>query len=105
MKLKADIGVLDIVIHILMWIVLSFITLGIAMFFYPYSFAKFVINRSVLIDDMGRERTMDCQTDIIGNIWHILIWAIISIVTFGLGYVFYFYKVWNYSLNATVIEK
>jgi hypothetical protein len=32
---------------------------------------------------------------------HIIIWIIISIITFGFGYAFYFYKVWNHSLNHT----
>lgn len=104
MRLKADIGVIDIIVHIIIWVVLSIITFGIALFFAPYSFAKFIINRSKLIDDNGTEKQLRCNTDIFGNVGHVILWMIISIITFGLGYLFYFFKVWNYSLNNTTID-
>jgi hypothetical protein len=103
MRVKADIGVVDIIGHLVNWLLLSLITFGIALFFYPYSFAKFIINRSVVVDEAGASRRMECHTDMFSNIGHIILWIIISLVTFGIGYVFYFYKVWNYSLNNTTI--
>lgn len=103
MKVQADIGVVDIAIHLLIWFVLSVITGGIALFFFPYSFAKFVINRSSLIDHNGVSRKMTCNTELFGNVGHVILWIVISLLTFGLGYVFYFYRVWNYSLNNTSI--
>lgn len=102
MKIKANVRALDIFVHLVIWFLLSLITLGIALFFFPYSFAKFIINRSELIDDNGVVRQLQCNTDMWGNIGHILIWMIISLITLGFGYAFYFYKVWNYSLNSTV---
>ena len=103
MKIQANVGVLDILIHLIIWILLSLITFGIALFFYPYSFAKFIINKSELVDENGNAKPMNCDTDLFGNIGHVILWIIITILTLGLGYVFYFYKVWNYSLNNTVI--
>ncbi|MCV6587859.1 MAG: hypothetical protein OIF57_02350 [Marinobacterium sp.] len=99
MKIKADLGVLDILVHLLIWLALSFITLGLAMFVYPYYFARFVLNRTTITDDHGRERQLECQVDLMGSLVHIIIWALISLLTFGVGYIFYFYKVWAYSLN------
>ncbi len=103
MRIRANVGVLDILVHLIIWVLLSLITFGIALFFYPYSFAKFIINRSELIDENGVPKAMICDTDLFGNIGHVIVWIIISIVTLGFGYVFYFYKVWNYSLNNTRI--
>ncbi|WP_019028230.1 DUF6693 family protein [Colwellia piezophila] len=103
MRIQADVATLDILGHLIIWFMLSIITVGIALFFFPYSFSKFIINRSVVIDDQGVSRQMSCNTDIFGSIGHVILWIIISIITFGLGYVFYFYKVWNYSLNHTTI--
>lgn len=102
MKIQANVEVVDIVVHAILWVILSFVTFGIALFFYPYYFAKFIINRSTLVKD-GVSIPMVCETDIFSNIGHIILWAIISFVTFGLGFVVYFYKVWNYSLNNTKI--
>jgi len=103
MRITSNIGVVDILVHLILWVLLSIITFGIALFFYPYAFAKFIINRSQLVDDNGDSKAMICDTDLFGNIGHVIIWIIISILTLGIGYIFYFYKVWNYSLNNTRI--
>jgi len=104
MKIQADVATIDILGHLILWFIITFITFGIGAFFFPYSFSKFIINRSELIDEQGRPRKMVCDTDLFGNIGHVILWMIISIITLGLGYAFYFYKVWNYSLNHTKIQ-
>ena len=104
MKIKADIDIMSIIVHGLLWIILSIITFGIAMFFMPYSFAKFVINRTTIIADDGSEKKLVCHTDIVGQLGHIVLWFFITLLTLGLGYFFYLYKVWNYSLNKSTSE-
>lgn len=104
MRLKADIAILDIIGHLIIWLVLSIVTFGIAMFFFPYSFSKFILNRTSLTDEMGRDRKMVCDIDLFSNLGHVLLWFVISIITLGVGYIFYFYRVWNYALNNTHIE-
>ncbi|MEO9496633.1 MAG: DUF6693 family protein [Vibrio splendidus] len=104
MKLKADITVLDIIGHLLIWLVLSIVTFGIALFFFPYSFCKFIINRASVIDEHGIERGLSCNIDLLGDLGHVILWAIISLFTLGIGYIFYFYKVWNYALNNTTVN-
>lgn len=104
MRIEADVGTVDILGHLIIWIVLILITFGIAAFFFPYSFSKFILNRSQLIDEHGNPRQIVCHTDIFGNIGHVILWIIITILTLGIGYAFYFYKIWNYSLNNTTIE-
>jgi len=104
MRIQADVATLDILGHIILWFFIILLTFGIGAFFFPYSFSKFIINRSALIDEQGVAKRMNCHTDMFGNIGHVILWMIISIITFGLGYAFYFYKVWNYSLNNTTID-
>lgn len=104
MKIQADVGTIDILGHLILWFILILITFGIAAFFFPYSFSKFILNRSQVVDENGHVRQMVCNTDIFGSIGHVILWIIISILTLGLGYAFYFYKVWNYSLNNTSCE-
>lgn len=100
MNIKADLSILDIIGHLLIWVLLTIITLGLALFFFPYSFARFVINRTYVVDTTsGAEQKMVCDINIFSNIGHIILWMIISILTLGLGYIFYFYRVWNYALN------
>lgn len=104
MKIKADLSILDIIGHLIVWVVLSIVTLGIALFFFPYSFSRFVINRTSVVDAAGVERKMVCDINLFSNIGHIILWMLISLVTFGLGYIFYFYRVWNYALNNSRVE-
>ncbi|MGM5989807.1 DUF6693 family protein [Vibrio furnissii] len=104
MKLKSEITVLDVLGHLIIWALLSLVTFGIALFFFPYSFSKFVINRTSLIDDRGIERKMQCDIDLFSNLGHVILWLIISVLTLGIGYVFYFYRVWNYALNNTSVK-
>jgi len=104
MKLKADVAIFDIIGHLLMWLILSIITLGIGLFFYPYSFSKFIINRTSIIDESGVSWKLKCNIDLFSDIGHVILWIIISVLTLGLGFIFYFYRVWNYALNNTVAE-
>ena len=62
---------------------------------FAYSFSKFIINRTELIDLHGVTHKLKCDVDLFGSIGHIILWIIISILTLGLGYIFYFYKVLN----------
>lgn len=104
MKIKADLSILDIIGHLIVWVVLIIITFGVALFFFPYSFSRFVINRTSVVDPAGVERKMVCNINLFSNIGHIILWMLISLVTFGLGYIFYFYRVWNYALNNSRVE-
>ncbi|MDW0358319.1 DUF6693 family protein [Vreelandella venusta] len=105
MNIKANLSILDIIGHLLIWVVLTIITFGIALFFFPYSFSRFVINRTSVVDTAtGVERKMVCDINIFSNIGHIILWMIISVLTLGLGYIFYFYRVWNYALNNSRVQ-
>jgi len=101
-NIKADLSILDIIGHLLIWVLLTIITFGIALFFFPYSFARFVINRTSVVDNAtGVERKMVCDINIFSNVGHIILWMVISFLT---GYIFYFYRVWNYALNNSRLQ-
>jgi uncharacterized membrane protein YjgN (DUF898 family) len=103
MNIKANVGTLDILGHLILWFFIIILTFGIGLFFFAYSFSKFIINRTELIDQYGVSHKLKCEVDLFGSIGHIILWIIITILTLGLGYVFYFYKVWNYSLNNSSV--
>lgn len=103
MNIKANIATLDILGHLILWIIIIILTVGIGAFFFAYSFSKFIINRTELIDQHGVAHKLRCDVDLFGSIGHIILWMLITILTFGLGYIFYFYKVWNYCLNNSSV--
>jgi len=104
MRLRADVSIIDIIGHLVIWLLLSVITLGVALFFFPYSFSKFIINRTSLVDASGAERRATCDIALFGNVGHVILWMVISFLTLGIGYIFYFYRIWNYALNNTYID-
>ena len=104
MNIKAHVGTLDILGHLIFWFIIIVITLGVGAFFFAYSFSKFIINRTELIDEHGVSRKFECDVDLFGSIGHVILWVIITILTLGLGYIFYFYMVWNYCLNNSSVK-
>lgn len=104
MRLRSDIQFLDILGHGILWLLLSILTLGISMFFYPYSFSKFIINRTeVIVDEVPH--ALYCDIDIVSQIGHIVLWFLLSLLTLGIAYFFYVYKVWNFALNNTAVVR
>lgn len=103
--IKCDLGLGEIVGQLLIWLLLSIITLGIAAFFLPYYMLKLPINRCTLVTPDGRNAGrlhVDFSFgDIIG---HMLIWIILTIITLGLGYFVYWYYVFRRLLNATTVQ-
>ena len=71
MNIKADVGTFDILGHLILWFVIIMITLGIGAFFFAYSFSKFIINRTELIDQHGVTHKLKCDVDLFGSIGHI----------------------------------
>lgn len=102
MQFNSTIPFLDILGHGLMWIIIILITLGLGAFFYPYSFAKFVLNRSSLSTESG-PRQVTCNLDLSGQIGHAFLWLLLTIVTLGLAYPFYFYKVWGLAIRHSSV--
>ena len=101
-QVHADIGLGSVIGHAIIWFLIILITFGIGIFFYPYAFVAFILNRTTVRrgDEVGRFK---CNISIGGQIGHIIIWAIISVLTFGLGYIFYAFNVWEKAMNETEI--
>ncbi len=97
-----DLSISDALGHAVIWIFFSLITLGFAFMFYPYALARFLINKTYLKDESGKlSSRFNCSLDFTGNLGHALLWFLLSLVTFGLAYVIYVYRVWVYAINKT----
>lgn len=103
-SLKSDLTVGDIIGHGIIWILLTVVTLGLAMFVFPYYMQRFIISRTSVLDDQGkRVGRLQCTIDLASIIGNIVIWAIISIVTLGIGYFIFLYKIHAHCMNHTKI--
>ncbi|MGN6454932.1 MAG: DUF6693 family protein, partial [Achromobacter mucicolens] len=65
LKLKSDLTVGDIIGHGIIWILLSIVTFGLALFVFPYYMQRFIISRTSVLDDSGRRvGRLQCTIDL-----------------------------------------
>ena len=102
--LTADFSMSDVIGHIVMWIILTIITFGIAAVFWPYSAAKLIINSLSLKDFSGNKiANIKTNLDIGQQLGPIVLWALIIIVTMGLAYPFYVFGVARKAFDNTAV--
>ncbi len=100
-NLKCEFSVGEAIGQLVIWIILSIVTLGLALFVPPYYFVKAPINRTYIVDHEGaklaRLETNVVFVDILG---HALVWLLLTVVTFGLAYLIYWPAVIKRVLNS-----
>ncbi|KUZ01847.1 hypothetical protein WS50_08420 [Burkholderia territorii] len=102
LNLKSELTVTDIIGHAVIWILLSIVTFGLALFVYPYYLYRFVISRTVAVNSEGKVvGRLECTMDLATMIGKIVIWTLISIVTLGIGYFVFLYKILAHCMNHT----
>lgn len=90
--------------QVIFWLLLSIVTLGLALLIFPYYFNKVVLNRTEVLDSSGRAiGRLDCQFNIGSSIGHVIIWILLIIITFGIAAFFYAYRILRVLLNDTRI--
>jgi uncharacterized membrane protein YjgN (DUF898 family) len=101
-NIKCEFTVSEAIGQLIIWILLSIITLGLALFVLPYYFLKSPINRSFVVDRDGKKISklhVDVSFgDILG---HALVWLLLSVITLGLAYLVFWPAVMKRLLNAT----
>lgn len=103
-RLEAQISFGAIIGHVLIWAVLVVVTCGLAAFFYPYAFGRVLLNNAYVLDGSGRRvAQLRCDADVGDEVLNILLWMVISFLTFGLGAFFYLFKAFSVVLNNTII--
>ncbi len=102
-RIEANITFGSIFVHGLIWIIICIVTFGIGVMFYPYSFAKLAMNRCYIWNAEGQRGRLECNLNVISQLGHIILWTILTVVTFGLAFPFYLYRVWNLVLNNTKV--
>ena len=103
-RFKCDFGMVETIGQVLIWILLTIVTLGLALIVFPYYFNKVVLNRTEVLDAGGRAiGKLDCQFNLGSSIGHVIVWVILIIITLGIAAFFYAYRVLRVLLNDTRI--
>lgn len=103
-RFYCNFSTMDAIGHVLVWVVLIILTLGLALLVFPYSFNKAILNRTEVCDRQGNVLgRLDCRFSVFSSVGHLFIWALLIIVTLGLAAFLYGYRVLRVLINETRI--
>lgn len=104
LRLQSDVGLGDMITHVLLWFLLGLVTCGIALFLFPYSLSRTLLERTYVIDGDGqRVGRLVCPSDLGSDVVHAIVWWFLTLVTFGVAGFFYAYKVLANVLGRTTL--
>lgn len=104
-KLKCSFSTTEAIGNVILWVILSVVTLGLALMVFPYYFNRAVLNKTEILDASGRAiGRLNCTFNIGHSIGHVIIWAILIVLTLGLAAFLYVYRVLRVVLNETRVE-
>lgn len=101
---KCEFSVGEAIGQLIIWIFLSIITFGLALFVLPYYFVKAPINRTYVVDGSGvKVGKLSVEVGFGDILGHALVWLLLTIITFGLAYLVYWPAVIKRLLNGVKI--
>lgn len=104
LQLKSELGAFDVLGHLIIWLLLTLVTLGLALFVFPYYMQRFIISKTYAYDGDGKKvGRLVCTIDLASIIGNIILWAIISILTLGIGYLVFLYKITAHCMTHTKV--
>lgn len=102
---RCEFSIAESIGHVIIWILLTIITLGLALLIFPYYLNKDVLNKTLVLDRSGQViGRLACEFNLASSIGHVILWGLLIIVTFGIAAFFYFYRILRVLLNGTRIE-
>ncbi|MFT5785601.1 MAG: hypothetical protein ACI9KK_000950 [Ascidiaceihabitans sp.] len=105
-KFKCEFTVGEAIGQLVIWILLSIITFGLALFVLPYYFLKAPLNRTYVVDRDGHKISkVYVEVGFMDILGHALIWLLLTIVTLGLAYLVYWPAVIKRLLNAVELKE
>lgn len=104
-RFKCDYSATEAIGLIILWVIISIVTLGLGLFLMPYYIFKGPINRTTLLDKEGNEvGKLFVAVNLSEIIGHAIIWLFLSIITLGLAMFVYYPSVIKRLLNRVEIR-
>ena len=103
-RLSCDFSVAEGIGTVILWVLISIVTLGLGLFVAPYYILKSPINRTTLVGPDGAVLgKLHVDVNLAEVIGHAIIWVLLSIITLGLALILYQFAVVKRLLNAVVV--
>jgi len=101
-SLKCEYSLLSAILYIILWVIISALTLGLGLYFATYYFYRAIINKTYVVNANGeRIGRLQCELGLGGMFGHILLWIAITVLTLGIGLIFYMFRTLRLCLSKT----
>ena len=103
-RLRSELDAFQVIGHIVLWAVISMVTLGVGLLFFPYAVAKLILGSIVLTDENGQSTArLRCDINVLEQVGHGVIWLLIIIFSGGLATPFYIFALAHMAIKRTYI--
>lgn len=104
-SIKIELSLIDIFIAMIVWGLLTAVTLGLALLFFPYYYNKMVINRTYIVSEKSKKISkLENNLSFIKIYPHAALWLVIIILTLGIGVFYFLYYARVFVSNHTKIK-
>jgi hypothetical protein len=104
-RLRSELNLKEVWPSFLVWLAVSVCTLGLGWIVVSGHFFRLILNSTAVFDSRGRRLgRLRCDYDVEGQIGAVALWVLVSIVTLGIGLLFYSFHAARRAIDATSIE-
>jgi uncharacterized membrane protein YjgN (DUF898 family) len=104
-RLRSELDLGKVWPSFLVWLAVSVCTLGLGWIVVSGHFFRLILNSTSVVDANGqRLGRLHCDYDVEARMGRIVLWVVISIVTLGIGLLFYSFHAARRAIDATSVE-
>lgn len=101
-RCRTQLSIFQVIGHVVIWLIISTLTLGIGLLFWPYAAAKLILESIIMVDERGgANASLRCNFGFGEQIGHAVLWMILIALTGGLAGLCYLFGVAHFALNRT----
>lgn len=103
-RCRTELSIVQVIGHVVIWLVISMITLGIGALFWPYAAAKLILESIVISDEAGNPSArFRCQLGFGEQIGHAVLWLVLMALTGGIAGLCFLFGVAHFVINRTEV--
>ena len=104
-RLRSDLDLGQVWPAFLVWLVVSVCTLGLGWIVVSGHFFRLILNSTAVVDPKGnRLGRLHCDYDVEAHMGQVALWVVVSVVTLGVGLLFYSFHAARRAIDATHVE-
>ena len=99
-RCRAELSISQVVGHVVLWLLITVVTAGIGLIFFPYAAAGLILNSIVITDEFNRPTArLRCDISFTEQLGHGLIWALLVVFTGGFMAPFYVFALAHFVIS------